>query len=60
MEKLWNFGIYYVQLRFELLEIYFVVFGNFIVEKIVIFDYWNYWGCWKVMEFWYDCNFNYI
>ena len=35
---------------FELLEIYLVVFGNFIVEKIIIFDYWD--GG-KIMEFWY-------
>ena len=38
---------------FELLEIYLVVFDNFIVDKILIFDYWNYWGCGKIMEFWY-------
>ena len=45
-------------MRFELLEIYLVAFDNFIVEKIVIFDYWNYWGYWKIMKLWYDCNFN--
>ena len=50
VDKLWNFGIYYVQLRFKL---YLVVFGNFIMEKIIIFDYLNYWGCGKIMEFWY-------
>ena len=33
---------------FELLKIYLVVFGNFIMEKIIIFDYWD---CWKIMEF---------
>ena len=40
-------------MRFELLKTYLVDFGNFITEKIIIFDYWNYWGCGKIMEFWY-------
>ena len=28
-----------------------VAFGNFSVEKIIIFKYWNYWNCWEILEF---------
>ena len=35
-----------------------VVFGNFIVEKIIIFDYWIIGIVEKLWNFGINCNFN--